>query len=265
MIQIKRINDKYLVFEVDDIRFLRQEHLIGGTLIGTLPQIPQQNVFCGLPLQLFKEEVIYLVKNGIAEVVDDSASHVTALTSQTPEDIENYEQQRHTAQQQQIKEYTEGMLERRRQALEKKGMSGKIDNEVVVATENAVSYVTEATTTNETLEGYNMFSKENVLSDLLEHVTSAQYYIFNFLHARGYFLSPGLRFGGNFLAYPGDSVRYHSHYIAIGKEYEEKFPIKSVIVGGGRLGTNVKKCLVLGGENEEGGDSVYCIEWSGFG
>lgn len=265
MIQIKRINDKYLVFEVADIRLLRQQHLIGGTLIGTLPQIPQQNVFCGLPLQLFKEEVIFLVKNGLAEVVDDSKSHVTALTSQTPEDIAVYEKQRQEAQQQQIKEYTEGMLERRRQALEKKGMSGKIDKQVVVATENAVSYVTEATTKNETLEGYTMFSQENVIGDLLQHVTSPQFYIFNYLHDRGYFLSPGLRFGGNFLAYPGDSVRYHSHYIAIGKGYEEKFPIKSVIVGGGRLGTNVKKCLVLGGESDEGKDSVYCIEWSGFG
>lgn len=260
MIQINLVNGKYLVYSVDDIRSLRQDHLIGGTLIGTLPQIPQQNVFCGLPLQLFKEEVIYLLENDAAEIIDDCTSHVMALEAQTAADIAVMDDKRRVVQQQQIEEYTAGMVERRRLALEKKGMADKPMGKMDVQPENAVSFVTEAATTGAELSGYELLRQAGKAPE-----KSAQYYIFDYLHSRGYFLSPGLRFGGNFLAYPGDSVRYHSHYIAMGKGYEEKFPIKSVIVGGGRLGTNVKKCLVLGGQSDDGKDSVYCIEWSGFG
>ncbi|WFC94074.1 phosphatidylinositol 3-kinase [Malassezia brasiliensis] len=43
------------------------------------------------------------------------------------------------------------------------------------------------------------------------------HHIPNTLHKRlvkGYFLSTGLRFGGDFVVYPGDPLRYHSHYTA---------------------------------------------------
>ena len=47
-----------------DAKKLRLDHHICGTLVGTLPQVAQQNVFLGLPLQLSPEEVSCLVKNG---------------------------------------------------------------------------------------------------------------------------------------------------------------------------------------------------------
>ncbi|VVT47225.1 uncharacterized protein SAPINGB_P001605 [Magnusiomyces paraingens] len=65
----------------------------------------------------------------------------------------------------------------------------------------------------------------------------------------GYYLSPGLRFGGQFVAYPGDPLRYHSHHIVTGVGYDEKFKIMDII-GGGRLGTAVKKTWFIGGLDE---------------
>ena len=46
-----------------DVRRLRVSHHICGILIGTLPQVAQQNIFLGLPLQLLPEEVAVLVEN----------------------------------------------------------------------------------------------------------------------------------------------------------------------------------------------------------
>ena len=44
-----------------DVKRLRIDHHISGVLSGTLPQVAQQNVFLGLPLQLLPEEVAVLL------------------------------------------------------------------------------------------------------------------------------------------------------------------------------------------------------------
>lgn len=44
-----------------DVRQLREQHRICGLLLGTLPQVAQQNIFLGLPMQLLPEEVVLLV------------------------------------------------------------------------------------------------------------------------------------------------------------------------------------------------------------
>lgn len=54
--------DKVYVYDVDSIRRLRVDHHITGITLGTLPQVAQQNVFLGVPLQLLPEEVVVLVE-----------------------------------------------------------------------------------------------------------------------------------------------------------------------------------------------------------
>jgi hypothetical protein len=54
--------DKAYVYNVDSIRRLRVDHHITGITLGTLPQVAQQNVFLGVPLQLLPEEVAVLVE-----------------------------------------------------------------------------------------------------------------------------------------------------------------------------------------------------------
>jgi tRNA-splicing endonuclease subunit Sen34 len=49
-----------------DVQRLREEHHMTGILLGTLPQLSQQNVFLGLPLQLLPEEVHLLMKYGLS-------------------------------------------------------------------------------------------------------------------------------------------------------------------------------------------------------
>ncbi|KAG8628398.1 hypothetical protein KVT40_004271 [Elsinoe batatas] len=98
------------------------------------------------------------------------------------------------------------------------------------------------------------------------------YPLYKHLNAKGYFLAPGLRFGCQYMAYAGDPLRYHSHFLCNGKEWDEEWDLME-LVGGGRLGTGVKKGFLLGGvekrENEvnsggEGDVRTFVVEWAGM-
>lgn len=100
--------------------------------------------------------------------------------------------------------------------------------------------------------------------------TPASYPLFAHLHSKGYYLSPGLRFGCQYVAYPGDPLRFHSHFLCNGMEWDEEFDLLDV-VSAGRLGTGVKKGFLLGGETdsakaEDRKDHVrtFCVEWAGM-
>lgn len=122
----------------------------------------------------------------------------------------------------------------------------------------------------------------------LPAVKPSSYALFKHLHSLSYFLSPGLRFGCQFSVYPGDPLRFHSHFLAVGTDWDEEIDLLD-LVGGGRLGTGVKKGWLIGGVNE--GESVrlarrrenqpdagetqpagswnsnvrtFCIEWGGM-
>jgi len=100
---------------------------------------------------------------------------------------------------------------------------------------------------------------------------------FSALHERGYRMGLGPRFGGEYLVYPGDYLRYHAHFTSQVVVRDE--PIKPTqIVAWGRLGTGTKKaglicCWDDGGRSEgmaeEKGDKgeveFYSLEWANFG
>ena len=76
------VGGHYLLYDIKTITYVRREHHICGVLIGTLPKIPQQNVFLGVPLHLMPEEARVLVEKGVAVVVDDGKVHSVALPLQ---------------------------------------------------------------------------------------------------------------------------------------------------------------------------------------
>ncbi|KAK0282062.1 tRNA-splicing endonuclease subunit [Friedmanniomyces endolithicus] len=115
------------------------------------------------------------------------------------------------------------------------------------------------------------------------------YPLYRYLHSKGYFLMPGLRFGCQYTAYPGDPLRFHSHFLCSGMGWDEEFDLLDLVTGG-RMGTGVKKGYLLGGiskagskaggrrgrvrysEEEgigiDGGEEevvrTFCIEWGGM-
>lgn len=99
---------------------------------------------------------------------------------------------------------------------------------------------------------------------------SKSYPLYKLLHEKDYFMAPGLRFGCQYMAYPGDPLRFHSHFLCNGMEWDQEFDLLD-LVGGGRLGTGVKKGFLVGGEEvkAEGGSEAksvraFCIEWGGM-
>lgn len=106
--------------------------------------------------------------------------------------------------------------------------------------------------------------------------TPNSYPLFKHMHNQGYFLAPGLRFGCQYMAYPGDPLRFHSHFLCNGMDWDQEFDLLD-IVGGGRLGTGVKKGFLIGGREERGGEEqdtdrrgdngnvrAFCVEWGGM-
>jgi tRNA splicing endonuclease len=69
----------------------------------------------------------------------------------------------------------------------------------------------------------------------------------------------------------GDPLRFHSHFLAVGHDWDEEIDLLD-IVGGGRLGTGVKKGYLIGGvdpdkesveaDDQHGNVRAFCIEWA---
>ncbi|KAF9495985.1 tRNA-intron endonuclease catalytic domain-like protein [Pleurotus eryngii] len=90
--------------------------------------------------------------------------------------------------------------------------------------------------------------------------------VFRGLWEQGYFLGGGIKFGGDYLVYPGDPLRFHSHFVATVIESPVATLRPMEIVAHGRLGTATKKSHLLCGWNDEKKDVSYLsIEWAGFG
>ena len=94
---------------------------------------------------------------------------------------------------------------------------------------------------------------------------------------RGYRIGLGPRFGGEYLVYPGDYLRYHAHFTSQVLAGDEVIrPME--IVGWGRLGTGTKKAGLLccwpedekdsgeaAGNARDGSVEYYSLEWASFG
>lgn len=300
-----------LIYSIEDVKRLREEFHICGTLIGILPQVPQQNVFQGLPLELMPEEIRYLVEErDAAYLVDSGRVHDLASFSFDDTDKERLESYRKERADEQIKRHKEMAEIKRQEAVAKSSARKKKSNN-----ETAENKIPSQLTTHQTYETGTFYNIDSATHDTPVNLPSyelyaneyktdtpvvfdsptdtiskevdvgtitlppvklpqrAAYSMYRHMQSEGYYLSPGFRFGGQFLAYPGDPLRYHSHHIAIGYEWDENFGVLDVI-GGGRLGTAVKKCWYVGAEEPkdesgEGSDAPefhgFSIEWSGFG
>ncbi|KAH9923975.1 tRNA-intron endonuclease catalytic domain-like protein [Epithele typhae] len=90
--------------------------------------------------------------------------------------------------------------------------------------------------------------------------------VFRDLWEQGHFMGGGIKFGGDFLVYPGDPLRYHSHFVASVVESPKAPLMPMEIVAHGRLGTATKKShLFCEWDEERQTVTYYSVEWAGFG
>jgi tRNA-splicing endonuclease subunit Sen34 len=308
---ISRIADRYLLFSVDIISHCRRKHNICGMLVGTIPNLSQQNVFLGIPVELMPEEARVLVERGAAYIVDDAEVHKKAFQDMSREDRLKWleELDRKAVD---VTRATENAKDRRKdKALKEKGLlRGVLEkSEGSVAESTATDSTIRDDTSASTETGLGLIMKGSSFSDAAspessestsasesllfdstppspapsvdsskskglttqKHFvtpttsypplpnppqdTDAQlpavpksYPLFRYLHSLGYYHMPGLRFGCHYNSYPGDPLRYHSHFAATGLGWDDEFELLDV-VGGGRLATGTKKAYMIGGED----------------
>ncbi|KAH6614029.1 tRNA-splicing endonuclease-like protein subunit sen34 [Boeremia exigua] len=331
---ISCVAGRYLLFDVDVIAHVRRTHNICGVLVGTIPNLSQQNVFLGIPLELMPEEARVLVEGGHAHIVDDVETHRQGFQEMSRADRLKYLAELDRQGVEAAKESLAAQEMKKDVALKKKGLRKPVETETAPSVADSTATI-ESTASDETVHvelpsptgsGLGFIMKgsgfldppasvdtssppvpaEDPSTSLFAEPATAppvkttksvfaqrqyitpttstlalptppkdpsrslpvvpkSYPLFRFLHSRGYFFMPGLRFGCNYSVYPGDPLRYHSHFLATGLGWDEKFDLLD-IVGGGRLGTGTKKAYMVGGEDpsKPGTEGVraFSVEWA---
>ncbi|EFN82687.1 tRNA-splicing endonuclease subunit Sen34, partial [Harpegnathos saltator] len=77
-----------------------------------------------------------------------------------------------------------------------------------------------------------------------------RYKVYKDLHERGYYISSGDKFGGDFLVYPGDPIMFHSQFIVQCQCEKEEISVIELIAKC-RISCHVRKTLVF---------AMYCKE-----
>ncbi|KAI9789832.1 MAG: tRNA-splicing endonuclease subunit [Peltula sp. TS41687] len=308
---INLVANRYLIYDINVVTYIRREHHICGVLIGSLPQFPQQNIFLGLPQELMPEEARLLVDKGAAFVVDDVKIHANRIPALTQEEkvafmktLERQGREIARAAEKRAEQKREKALEKHGRKNHVKVLDGRRNHSAAEPKMGEDSLGNEAESENLfavpdnsiKFKGNSSIKDTEPVPYSITPTTSYQpltipqktpdsplpaipssYPLFKHLHSKNYFISPGLRFGCQYLVYPGDPLRFHSHFLAVSAEWEEELDLLDII-GGGRLGTGVKKGFLIGGveKNDEGDDMeggsgkkeervrTFCIEWGGM-
>lgn len=244
-VHVSIIKGEAFVWSAASIALLRRQYGIVGLLTGSLPLIPQQNAFLGVPLQLFEEEVVYLLRRRAIILVDDTSAHDVEGFSQ--ESLNDWHEKRNIglsesrqAARDEARDNKKALLERhamseaailkKKQREERKHkevedhshlevFSTKSETPAAASTEDlfGVSLPIKIPSTSDDLAWYNVKLGENAFGTLSSATESgiwtypatadqrAKCAAFEALRAKNYFLGKGLRFGGDFVVYPGES------------------------------------------------------------
>lgn len=90
---------------------------------------------------------------------------------------------------------------------------------------------------------------------------TCRYQAFRSLWEKGFYLTSGVKFGGDFLVYPGDPASYHSQYILVCMEDSPSLTLKQLITYA-RMATSVKKTFLIAFIKNSTTLNFLSINWS---
>ena len=234
-----------LLWTVESLKLLRSYGLT-GLFTGTLAQFPQQNIFLGLPIQLLPEEVVYLLRRDLAVIVDEASSYRPNNKEELKEVERVIEEDRKSEQ---LSAWHERQLLRAKHS--KSPLNPLSSSPPSEKDLNGLPWHYTIPTTSSHLPWYApvTYTTLSSIQSLFPYPTTeaeiASVGLFEYLVGdKGMWSMNGLRFGGPFAVYPGDPLRYHSHYTAQLVLEKENIALTS-LVANGRLGTAVKKTHLL--------------------
>uniref|UniRef100_A0A3Q3WCX6 tRNA-splicing endonuclease subunit SEN34 n=1 Tax=Mola mola TaxID=94237 RepID=A0A3Q3WCX6_MOLML len=233
---------------------LRSQGLVGA-LLGSLPRTPRQNGRLGRPL--------------LERRAADGAGVELLVKQHEEEQQRSYEEQSVFA------------LEDRKSALLRAMTSPHTGSESVAeATDEALRGRLEALDQNFTFPRSALAVQLSTARAGLTYCPEARaflqadwpmrgqnghtrYQVFRDLRGRGFYLTSAGKFGGDFLVYPGDPLRFHAHFIAVCLAADEHVCVLDVLAVA-RLGSNVKKTVLFCSPGPGGGVLYTSLQWSGM-
>ncbi|GFR24325.1 tRNA-splicing endonuclease subunit Sen34 [Trichonephila clavata] len=87
-----------------------------------------------------------------------------------------------------------------------------------------------------------------------------RYAVYKDLWEKNYYITAGVKFGGDFLVYEGDPLKYHALFIIVCLTHGQRFQGYDLIVYG-RLGHQVKKTVALASWDADGGVDYISLSW----
>ncbi|XP_061073215.1 tRNA-splicing endonuclease subunit Sen34 [Conger conger] len=268
-----------LIWQAADVKAARETGVV-GTLVGSLARQPRQNNRLGRPLELLQEEARLLSETAQAVLLPAPASTDAANVQGVEQYLErldrSYEEQKALALQE-------------RKAMVLRALAQKpADAEEIESVDQSVQDRLDAIETSFSLPRTAMAIQLHTARAGLSHAPEERHFlaadwpkprdersetrfrVFRDLRRQGFYLTSAGKFGGDYLVYPGDPLRFHAHFIAVCVPMDLPTPLCDLLALS-RLGANVKKTVLLcspsdgdeGGEEEE--EVVYTsLQWSGM-
>lgn len=314
-------NGEVFVWDADAVQTLRRKYRIVGSLVGSLPSKPRQNVVFSLPLVLQAEEVSLLLEKKVAKlVVNDSVNSlpnedtVKRFQEQRKQNVEEQIEKLKEIKGKKLEEFAEVIEEARKRkhknihsrkrklpsdgeeeprkkqrCLEESegGHKWKSEAQEKTVYDNDCPLKECETRSNKGICPSPEETEKDYLCDstlvcitsqhppsLLEtrgakwtfpetELEKLRYQVYMDLWGKGYYITQGSKFGGDYLVYPSDPFRFHSYFVVTIISWKKN--IHSLdLVSIGRLGSTVKKTSVLASVNISGKVIYTSIQWPGF-
>ncbi|KAM9812719.1 tRNA-splicing endonuclease subunit Sen34 [Syngnathus typhle] len=266
-VHVSQCDSASLVWRTEDVAAARSVGVVGA-LLGSLPRTPRQNVRLGRPLLLLPEEERYLGQCGAlatetAVSQPDAGERVSQVALYEESLQQSYQEQRVLA-----------LQDRKAAVLHALGSSrpgSQVDGEEdtrqrLEALECQFRFPRTALAVQLSTArvGPAQVSPGPACRAVRTPAADARYRVFADLRGRGFYLTSAGKFGGDFLVYPGDPLRFHAHFICLCLDVDERVPLMDLLAAA-RLGSNVKKTLILCSPNRHGEGVTYSsLQWSGM-
>lgn len=254
MIELIYTCEKAFIYDLNDWKKLRDEYRIIGEFIGATQYIP------AFPFALLPEEAFLLIQLGIAKLVSQKTDltdpRIKEYYDNLKVDILHHQKTLYLEERsKQIEHYKENIIKGKRKR-------GDTRSDEVILKEELDKPVN--IDENTLLWPILVKSPYTIQTDvdkhaLLTHTTEVRCKTYEDLWKRGFFITSGEKFGGDFLVYLGDPIQFHAVYIIRCLD-DCNQPIHTTeVVAFGRLGTSVKKKAILASLNPD--ISYISLNW----
>ncbi|XP_076850522.1 tRNA-splicing endonuclease subunit Sen34 [Brachyhypopomus gauderio] len=284
-IKIRLCGSTPLLWRSADVKTAREEFGVIGTLVGSLPRQPRQNTRLGRPLEILQEEARLLLETGQATALQhpDKGNEVSESEESHQNAVQLYQASLDCSYEEQCTLALEDKKAVLHRVMSEKQNSHSGNDGAERAVRQRLCSLKKSFTFPRSAMAIQLYTAHAGFSHCPEELgflaadwpaprdkrSDARFQVYKDLRRRGFYLTTAGKFGGDYLVYPGDPLRFHAHFIALCMPLDEPSPISDILAIA-RLGSNVKKTVLLCSPRDPSdghaeGDVVYSsLQWSGM-